>query len=61
MGRENQVEDILTSQKDPLTKVREMIHLGMEEEEATQLVERYQIGQMGPVYYERLDVLFDEE
>ncbi len=55
-----EIDQILTSQKDPLTKVRQLMHLGVQEEEASELVEQYQIGQAMPVYYERLDVLFDE-
>lgn len=53
------IEAILMSSLDPVSKVRRIMALGVEEEEANDMVERYQIGQMTPVYYERLR--FDEE
>lgn len=58
MEREELVEQVLLSSLDPVSKVRRIIALGLDEEEASDLVERYQIGQMTPVYYERLH--FDE-
>lgn len=48
------VEDILASKHDPITKVRQMMALGIGEEVAEDIVERYQLGQQIPVYYERL-------
>lgn len=59
MDREEVIGKILTSDVDALSKVRQLVHLGMDEEDADELVERYQIGQMAPVYYERID--FDYE
>ena len=60
MEREEWAENILTSDLDALSKVRKLVHLGMDEEEADELVERYQIGQAAPVYYERLDFDYEE-
>lgn len=55
-------EDILMSNEDPITKVQELIDLGYDEEDATELVNRMQIGQLDPlVYYERLDFTDYEE
>jgi hypothetical protein len=59
MVDKEEVEEILLSSLDPVSKVRRIMALGVEEEEANELVERYQIGQMTPVYYERLN--FDED
>jgi hypothetical protein len=50
---------VLLSERDPVTKVQQIMRLGLEEEEANELVARYQIGQLTPVYYERL--AFEEE
>jgi hypothetical protein len=58
MGEEDKVEAILDSNKDALSKVRELVKLGMEEEQADYVVGQRQMGQDLPVYYERLD--FDD-
>ncbi len=55
LGRENAVEGVLGSEDTPLNKVQRIMHMGIEEETAEFLVERYQIGQVTPVYYEMLD------
>ncbi len=60
MDRRKLVEQILTANKDALSKVRELVHLGMDEEDADDMVEQYQIGQSQPVYYERLDFDYEE-
>ncbi len=60
LERERQIEEVLMSQRDAVTKVRRLVKLGVEEEEADEIVGRYQTGQMSPVYYERLEH-FDEE
>lgn len=59
LQRERDMEQILLSEQDPVSKVKKIMGLGVDEEEAHEIVERYQIGQMAPVYYERLE--FDEE
>jgi hypothetical protein len=59
LEQERAVEEILLSQRDPVSKVQQIMKLGLEEEEANELVSRYQIGQMSPVYYERLN--FEDE
>lgn len=48
------VEDVLSRDDDPITKVQSIVDLGIDEELATDIVERYQIGQQAVVYYERL-------
>jgi hypothetical protein len=48
--QERRLEEILMSGADPVTKVRHIMGLGFAEE-----VERYELGQRAPVYYERLD------
>lgn len=53
--RERAIEEILLSDREPVSKVQEIMTLGIAEDEANDLVERYQIGQMAPVYYERLE------
>lgn len=55
LEREREIEGILLSEETPLTKVQRIMHLGVEEETAEFLVERHQIGQATPVYYEMLD------
>jgi hypothetical protein len=55
LEQERNIEEVLLSERDPVSKVQEIMHLGLEEEEANELVSRYQIGQMSPVYYERLN------
>lgn len=54
LEREREIEEILLSQDTPISKVQHIMQLGIEEEAAEELVERYQIGQTAPVYYERL-------
>lgn len=51
---QRQIEEILWRDEDPIAKVQELVDLGMAEEEADEVVERYQIGQLGPVFYEQL-------
>jgi hypothetical protein len=53
--REREIEGILLSEDTPLNKVQRIMHLGVEEETAEFLVDRHQIGQATPVYYEMLD------
>lgn len=52
---ERRMDNILSSNLDPLGKVQHIIKLGFDEEIATEIVERYQSGLRAPVYYERLD------
>jgi hypothetical protein len=59
LEQERKIEEVLLSERDPVTKVQQIMRLGLEEEEANELVARYQIGQLTPVYYERL--AFEEE
>lgn len=51
---ERQLEEILFSDVDPVMKVQHIVDLGFDEEAASDIVERYQIGQQSPVYYEQL-------
>jgi hypothetical protein len=53
--QERRLEEILMSGADPVTKVRHIMGLGFAEEVADEIVERYELGQRAPVYYERLD------
>jgi hypothetical protein len=53
--RKNRIDSILEQDSDALTKVRQIIHMGLDEDEAEELVSRYQLGQMSAQYYERLD------
>lgn len=48
------VEAILWRDDDPISKVQQLVDLGMTEEDADDIVERYQIGQSAVVYYEQL-------
>lgn len=57
LRRDRRIEEILVSDNTPIGKVQLIMQLGVGEEAADELVERYQIGQMAPVYYERLDNL----
>lgn len=61
LKREREMEEILLSSQDPVSKVKNIMGLGVEEEEAHEMVERYQIGQMAPVYYERLEFEAEDE
>jgi hypothetical protein len=54
--RERLEEEVLVSNLDPITKVQRLIDMGYDEENAHELVERYQIGALQPVYYERLEL-----
>jgi hypothetical protein len=49
-----QVEEILFADEDPIAKVQNLVDLGFDEEAASTIVERYQIGQTDVVYYEQL-------
>lgn len=53
--QERRLEEILMSRTDPVTKVRHIMGLGFTEEAADEIVERYELGQRAPVYYERLE------
>lgn len=55
LERERKIETILLSDELPITKVQHIMQLGLDEEAADELVDRYQIGQAAPVYYETLD------
>ena len=59
LRREKQTEEILMSRLNPMEKVKQLMHMGLDEEDADEVVEKYQMGQMVPVYYEKLD--FNEE
>lgn len=48
------VEDILMADDDPIAKVQDLVDIGFEEAAASDIVERYQIGQSDIVYYEQL-------
>ena len=52
--RERKIEQILNSNDVPIGKVQRLMSLGLEEEEADEIVGTYQIGQVAPVYYEQL-------
>lgn len=51
---EAELASILKTDSDPLSKVRQIMRLGFEEEVADDMVERYLLGQPAPVYYEQL-------
>ena len=53
--QEHRLSEVLLSNTDALTKVREIMGLGFSEERADEIVEQYQMGQQSPVYYERLE------
>jgi len=55
LRRERLKEDILLSGQDPISKLQGLMRLGYSEETANDIVERYQFGQVNPVYYERID------
>ena len=57
---QSRLETILLSSSAPLTKVRAIMALGFGEEVAEDIVERHQLGQQTPVYYERLPLGYDE-
>lgn len=54
LQRAGRVAAILSSQSDPITKVRRIVSLGYEEEEASLLVEAHQSTLRQPIYYEQL-------
>ena len=60
LRQEREMEEILLSERDPVTKVKNIMALGIDEDEAYEIVEKYQIGQMQPLYYERLEFEEDE-
>ncbi len=47
--------------EDPIAKVQQMIDLGVDEDTASDIVERYQIGQQSTIYYEQLPLSFDPD
>jgi predicted ribosome quality control (RQC) complex YloA/Tae2 family protein len=53
--QERRLDEILFSNVDDLTKAQQITKLGFDPEVADEIVERHQIGQQTPVYYERLD------
>lgn len=57
--REKKLEEILLSDLDPVTKVKQITGLGFDEDDAEEVVRRYQVGQHAPVYYEQLE--FEED
>jgi hypothetical protein len=59
LKRERQLEEILLSDDVPITKVRKIMAMGVDETDAEDIVSSYQAGQNAPVYYERLD--FDDD
>jgi hypothetical protein len=52
--RQRRVDELLFADIEPVAKVRRIMRLGLDEDEATSLVSRQQSGQGVPVYYERL-------
>lgn len=48
------IEDILFSGEDPIAKIQQIVSLGVDEDQAIDVVERYQSVQLEPTYYERL-------
>ena len=52
--RRQLIEQVLALDDDPISKVRQLVRMGVDEEEASVIVERYQIGQRTVVYYEQL-------
>lgn len=51
---QRKIEEVLWRDEDPIKKVQQLVDLGLPEEVADTLVERYQIGQSSVVYYEQL-------
>ena len=56
--QETRIDEILESNIDDVSKVRQIMHLGFEGEVADEIVERHQLGTVAPVYYETL--VFDD-
>ncbi len=59
--REKKLEEVLLSDSDPVTKVKQITGLGFDEDDAEEVVRRYQVGQKMPVYYEQLEFSDDDE
>lgn len=59
LKREQAIETVLLGNDEATVKVKRLRNLGVEEETAEEMVNNYQIGQMAPVYYERLE--FDDD
>ncbi len=59
LERERRVDEILESNTDALSKVQQIMRLGVDEEDAEEIVSRQQLGLGSPVYYERLDNYYD--
>lgn len=57
--KEKKLEEVLLSDMDPVTKVKRITGLGFDEDDAEEVVRRYQVGQKMPVYYEQLE--FEED
>lgn len=55
---QTKLERVLISSHDAITKVRQIMTLGFDQEVAEDIVERHQLGQQMPVYYERLPLSF---
>jgi len=49
-----QIEAVLGRDEDPIAKVQNLVKLGLDEADADEVVERYQIGQLGQIFYEQL-------
>jgi len=49
--QQRRLEEVLMSNLDPLTKVRQIVALGFSEESADYMVELYQQGRATPAYY----------
>lgn len=58
---EHAIEEVLKSDLDPVSKVRQIMGFGVEEDVANDLVYQYQMGKMTPAYYERLEEFYDDE
>ena len=54
MWQERRLEEILDSNADAASKSQQIIRLGFDPEVADELVERRQLGDRMPVYYESL-------
>jgi hypothetical protein len=61
MTRENDISRILGSKKRPFAKIDLLVKTGMDEVDADELMEQYEMGQNVPVYYERLDFDRDDD
>lgn len=48
------IDQVLGLDVDPITKVQQLVDMGLDEEASARIVERYQIGQQSVVYYEQL-------